>query len=161
MIVRSSAARTRDSGAALLFAIGFVLMIGAIGGALVSVVNSSVTARSTLEAQRNREYAADGAIEQAIARVRQVTTCTPTTGSLDDSTLNAVSIHVDWQTVCGSVLSSDGSTPYPQRDVIFSACLTADAPCDNGDTIIRARVNFEPASGTVTKTFIQSWSVNR
>ena len=81
-----------------------------------------------------------------------------------DDTLNGVAIRVDWVNTCaGSVKSSDGSD-VPQRNVVFSACAKTDAaaPCVEADVIIRAQVNFaQDSSGAVTRTFVQSWSVNR
>ena len=60
-------------------------------------------------------------------------------------------------------LPAPPGTPVAQRNVIFSAfCANpADAKCDFADVIIRAQVNFAPASGPVTKTYVQSWSVTR
>jgi hypothetical protein len=60
----------RDRGAALVVAIAFVVMIGAIGAGLAGMITSSANNRVTLQLLRNREYAADGAIQQAIAEVR-------------------------------------------------------------------------------------------
>jgi hypothetical protein len=149
----------QDSGAALLLAIGFVLMVSVISAGLAALATSGLNNRNTLEQLRNSQYAADGAIEQAISQVRSLT-CSPTTGFLVDSSFSSGPIRVDWLNVCGSVSASDGN-PYPQRNVVFSACPNLGAACDPTKVIIRAQVNFEPASGTVTKTYIQSWSVKR
>ena len=150
-----------DSGAALLLAIGFVVMIGAISGGLAAVASSSMTNRTQLEAVRNREYAADGAIETAIGSARSAT-CSSFGGPTFDTSLNSVPIRVDWVNSCGVVQSSDG-TVVAQRNVIFSACVgDAAAPCLSANVVIRAQVNFQQVSGSpVTKTYVQSWSVNR
>ena len=148
-----------DSGAALLLAIGFVVMIGMISAGLASLATSSLANRDTLERVRDRQYAADGATEQAIVQVSSFT-CDTVPNVPIVNTLNGVSIRVDWINACRSVTTSDGS-PYLQRNVIFSACVNTGNPCNNVDVIIRAQVNFEPASGPVTKTYVQSWSVNR
>ena len=149
----------RDSGAALLLAIGFVMMVSVISAGLAALATSGLNNRNTLEQVRNSQYAADGAIEQAISQVRTLT-CSPPTGFLVDSSFSSGPIRVDWLNVCGSVTASDG-TRYPQRNVVFSACPDLRAVCDPANVIIRAQVNFEPDSGTVTKTYIQSWSVKR
>ena len=142
-------------------AIGFVLMVGSIGAGLAGIATTSLNNRNTLEVVRNREYAADGAVEEAIANVRAAQTCTPSSGSLVDlSIVTSGGIRVDWLTVCPTVASSD-STTYPQRNVIFSACENTGTTCDPTKVIVRAQVNFEPAAGMVTKTFVQSWSVKR
>lgn len=150
--------RHDDVGAALLLAVGFVLMIGAIGGGLASLATSSVNNRNSLELVRNRQYAADGAIEQAITQVRALD-CSSPSASLNDS-LNGVAIRVDWTNACADVLTSDGVTSVEQRNVIFSAfCQNpTDVSCKFADVIIRAQVNFQ---GSPVKTYIQSWSVNR
>jgi type II secretory pathway pseudopilin PulG len=163
MSTRRVRQRGNDSGAALLLAIGAVLMVSAISAGLTAAAASSMQNRNSLEALRNRQWAADSAIEVAITQVRALD-CSSTTGFTPDTT-NGVAIRVDWATDCSrSVPSSDSeATPYLQRDVVFSACLNTNppSPCLDADVIIRAQVNFEPASGAVTKTYIQSWSVNR
>lgn len=153
----------RDSGAALLLAIGTVLLVGALGAGLTAAATSSLNNRSTLEQVRDREYAADGSIEQSIAILRGSaqfqTTCAPSSASMHGSELtilNNVPIRVDWTSTCSKV------NTYDQRNVVLSACLdTPNPPCAPSDVIVKAQVNFEPANGPVTKTFVQSWSVNR
>jgi hypothetical protein len=155
----------RDSGAALILAVGFVLMVGAISGGLAGLALTSLNNRNTLETLRDREYAADGAIENAISQVRTLT-CASANGSTTDSTMNAVTIRVDWTNVCGTAQLPDGSVAS-QRNVIFAACLNTGSPCSDVavpavPVIIRAQVNFEQAlGGAVTKTYVQSWSVNK
>lgn len=158
-------AQHKDSGAALLLAIGFVLMIGMISGGLIALATSSMNNRATLELLRNREYAADGAIQNAISQVR-LKTCADPSGSITDSTMNSIPIRVDWVNACGVVQSTDG-TVVAQRNVIFSACLNTGNQCSDVavpavPVIIRAQVNFQQAlGGAVTNTYVQSWSVNR
>jgi hypothetical protein len=162
-----------DRGAALILAIGFVVMIGAISGGLAALATSGLNNRNSLAVVRNREYAADGAIEKAIALVRPLS-CTPASGSVVDSTVNGVAIRVDWINACGVVQGGDRGTTASasaldgavvlQRNVIFSACVdpAPSTTCDPAKVIIRAQVNFEQALvGAVTSTYVQSWSVNR
>ncbi len=162
---RTKRSRGDDSGAALILAVGFVLMVGAISGGLASLATSSLNNRNTLETLRNREYAADGAIENAISQVR-AQSCASASGSITDSTINAVAIRVDWANVCSAVQIADGSV-VSQRNVIFAACVNIGSPCSDSvapvaPVIIRAQVNFQQAlGGAVTKTYVQSWSVNR
>ena len=147
-----------DSGAVLLLAIGFVLMIGTICGGLAALATSSINNRRTLEIVRDREFAADGVIENAITQVRQLN-CGSTSAPILE-TLNQVAIRVDWVNACGSTTGSDG-VAVPQRNVIFTACLDSGSACAAANVIIRAQINFEPAAGLVAKTYIQSWNVNR
>ncbi len=150
----------QDCGAALLLAVGFVLMIGTIGGGLAALATSSLDNRNTLEEVRNREYAADGAIETAISQAR-LQTCESGSGSIVDSTMNSVSIRVDWVSSCRVTPSSDG-TDVPQWNVLLSACEQDEATlCAPDMVIIRARLNFEQTGASVTRTYVQSWSVNR
>lgn len=151
--------RGNDSGAALLLAVGAVLMVSAIIAGLTAAAASSLQNRNTLGILRNREWAADSAIELSITQVRQLD-CSSASGFTPDTT-NGVAIRVDWATDCASgVPSSDGSN-YLQRNVVFSACLDAipSVQCPDVNVIIRAQVNFEPRTGTVIKTSVQSWSV--
>lgn len=152
-------------------AIAFVLLVGAISGGLVSLAASGLANRNTLQVLRNRQYAADAAIEQAIATVRTLT-CTSTPTPLVDSSVNGVAIRVDWVNACGVVQGGDREATataagsdgivVAQRNVVFSACLSTGSPCVPADVIIRASVNFQQAHGaTVTRTFVQTWSVNR
>lgn len=152
----------RDRGAALILAIAFVVMVGAISGGLAALVTSSMNNRGALEQVRNRQYAADAAVEQAITTVRsQVGTPLELCANAPDmtvQTLNGVAIRVDWRNACGVVQASDG-TVVAQRNVIFSACVDTGSACAEAAIVVRAQINFEQSSGTVTKTYVQSWSV--
>lgn len=157
-------ASERDRGASLLVAIGFVMMIGAITAGLSSLVISSVNNRATLTTVRNRQYAADAAVEVAIAQVRSQfdgrVSCTAATGSTSTTT-NQLAIRVQWTSACIAVRTADG-TPVTQRNVIFTACPDRSVACAESEVVVRAQVNFErAATGTVSRTYVQSWSVNR
>jgi hypothetical protein len=157
----------QDSGAALILAIGFVLAVGTISGGLAGLATSGLNNRQSLKVLRDREYAADSAIEAAISQVR-ATLNTPTTCiTSSDSVVvgGAIPIRVEWSTTCPLVDLQNGATgaTYPLRNVTFSACANpvSASVCDPANVIIRAVVNFEPANGPVTKTLVQAWSVNR
>ena len=145
-------------------------MIGAISAGLMGMVTSGLNNRMALDVVRDRQYAADAAVESAIAEVRQLDRSTagscssvggsPVGGS-SVSTLNGVVIRVDWRTACAVVLGGDGVV-VSQRNAVFSACVNTGATCAIDVVIINAQVNFEQgAAGGVTKTFVQSWSVVR
>jgi hypothetical protein len=156
-----------DCGASLILAIAFVLMVGVISAGLLALATTGLSNRNTLQTVRNRQYAADGAIEQAISQTR-TGTCSSPPGSLTDSyvgTYNAatvtVVIRVDWSTACGAVQGAEG-TVVAQRNVIFAACENTGAACDPAKVIVRAAVNFQQAlGGSVAITSVQSWSVNQ
>jgi hypothetical protein len=168
-----------DVGASLILAIGFMVVIGLVGGALVGLVSSGLANRAPLQTLRSTQYAADGAIELAISQVRSIsqvraTPCPvpPPHGSISDTDsptdpppLNSIPIRVDWVADCtGAIQGADGNFLI-QRDVTFTACAdTGNSSCDPPATvIIRARVNFQQqvADGPVTKTYVLSWSVTQ
>ncbi len=173
-----------DRGATLILAIVVVLVVGTIASGLSALVTSSLSNRTTLEAIRNREYAADGAVEYAIAQVRlasvparvdersplpPLTACNQISGSVAPNglasgmpVLNGFPMRVDWDDVCGAVRGADG-TVVVQRNVLFSACLiTAPACRGTNAVIVRALVNFEQGpTGGVSATYVQTWSINR
>jgi hypothetical protein len=153
----------RDSGAALVLALGFMLAVGLISAGLAGLVASSLTNRGTLEVLRDREYAADRAIEMAISQVRAlpVATCTEAIGSPPVVVPGEIPIRVDWATTCPSSVKTSAGVVYPQRNVSFLACIDVTALCTLATAVIRAQVNLEPATGPVTRTFVQSWNVIR
>ena len=74
---------------------------------------------------------------------------------------NQFDIRVDCRNAIG-VVGTANNEVLAQRNVIFVACTSTGSACGDTDTLIRAQVNFEQKyKGAVTKTFIQSWSVNR
>jgi len=155
----------RDRGASLIMAIGFMVLIGAIAAGLSSLVTSSNYNRLSLDIVRDRQYAADGAIEEAVTRVRFLDrssdgSCEASAGS-STSVLNQLTIRVDWANACGVVRTVAGEL-VAQRNVVFSACVDTGAACPENDVIVRAQVNFEQAdTGRVSRTWVQSWSVLR
>lgn len=169
MTRRLSLSRTHEGerGAALLLAIGFMMAVGAICAGLLAFISTSVGARPQLDHVRNRQYAADAAIELAIANVRTLAApaempCADalTAQNAGPFTLNGVAIHVscedarDYAFGVGVILL--------QRNVIFTACEATASPCSATNAVIRAQVNYETIPGSpllVTRTYIQSWSV--
>ena len=167
-------ARRNEHGASLILVIGFLVFIGSIGAAVISSVTSGFNDRIVLDKVRDRQYAADGGIEYAIARVRALSNAggpglqpcgdplTPGRYYLP-TTMNNFSIRID----CDNSPTRLIAGSYLQRNVVFTACVmaTPDVACgDQAKTpvVIRAQVNFEtPSLSTVTtRTYIQSWSVD-
>jgi Tfp pilus assembly protein PilX len=160
-----SRTRADERGASLVLAIVFMVVIGAIAMATLSLITSGLNNRRTLDDVRDREYGADAAIEYAIAHVRTKTAPTGGPGIENcESGLPASypvggrNYHVD----CANALAStlDG---FLQRNVIFMACEGV-TDCNTNNEIIRAQVNFQAIGGgaspvVVTRTWVQSWSV--
>ena len=162
-----------ERGATLILAIGFMLVIGAIGSAVMSSVVSGVNNRRTLDSVRDKEYAADGGVEYAIAQVRAIPlpggpgliSCGPNSfySRTGLNALNGINIRID----CANQPTITPSG-YLQRNVIFTACVDTGAKCGTSSAsyaIVRAQVNFQAQSAgsrlSVTRTWVQSWSVNR
>ncbi len=156
--------RRDERGVALVLALSFMVLIGVVTSALLSSLISSVNQRGVLDGVRNRQYAADAAVEKEIARVRALGSggagsapCAP--ASPIAYPLNGVTIHVD----CTNVPTLT-RTGFEQRNVVFTSCIDTGAACTTGNTIVRAQVNYEGQGGgtpTITKTYIQSWTVTR
>ena len=154
----------RDRGAALIVAIAFVVMIGTIGAGLAGLITSNGTNRISLQRLRDSEYAADGAVEEAIAMVRALDRGSSASCSTVDGTaaslINNTAMRVDWHAACTVVRGTDGIV-VAQRNVIFAACEDIGSACPDAEVIVRAQVNFrDDGSGTVAETSVQSWSVN-
>jgi type II secretory pathway pseudopilin PulG len=157
-----------ESGAALVLTIVVLVVIGGLSASLMASLTTGFKGRAALDQVRNREYAADGAVEYAVTQVRQLASpgagnaaCGPTLASGATGyihTLNGISIEVD----CTN--RHDITTALLlERDVAFTACLNTGHSCTNSSSIINASVNFttaSAASSTVTRTYVQSWSVN-
>ena len=158
--------RPRDErGASLVLAIVFMVVVGAVGGGLLASISSGLHDGVALAQASSRDYAADAAIEGAIARVRLLGASSTSCGGPDTRTTNGVSIHVDCTSVPTVAGLSSGSLAL-QKDVRFNACLTSavvsGTTCPSASTwIITAEVNFQAAaSGPGVTTYVLSWSVN-
>jgi hypothetical protein len=159
-----------EAGATLILAIAFLLVIGGIGAAVISSVASGINNRRTLDQVRDRQYAADGGVEYAIAKVRAL----PLPGGpglaacggpanidhYNPPSLNGITIRVDCANQPGITTSG-----FLQRNVVFTACVDTGATCTNANIVVRAQVNYEAQSAgstlNITRTWVQSWSVNR
>jgi hypothetical protein len=164
--------RRRDErGASLVLAIVFMVVIGAIGGAVLSSLTSGLSSRVALDDARDREYAADGAIQTVISQIYGLANgpthvvpgqpC-PAPANIPDFPLNNVVIHTD----CVGALATTRQL-YRQLNVIFVTCAKGDVSggvCPDVKVIIRAQVNFQATSTGVDlhvqRTWIQAWSVN-
>ncbi len=153
-----------DRGAALIVAIGFVVMISMIGAGLTAMVTSEVGNRALLESVRNRQYAADGAVEQAIATlIDDLANGTAGCGleRATQTSANSVDIRVETLVTCGAITGPDG-LPEAQVSGVFSACVESGRACAADDVVVRAFVGFEQdLDGAVLSTSVHSWSVLR
>ena len=159
-----------ERGAALIFAIVFVVVVSAIGGAMFSSLATGQYDRTTLDLTRNREYAADAAVEADIALVRSnltsgATPC-PATPFSPSPSLESPPVPI---TVTCSYSQGETLSGFLQRNATFSAKCTLLQPpvCPNIGQIVGAQVNFQSPSPltaqqvTVTGTYVQSWTVGQ
>lgn len=158
-------AKDDERGASLVLAIVFMVVVGGIVGGTLAMVSSGLKNRVKLDEARDREYAADAAIEYAIAQVR-------TTGASGPG-LSSCGTPLTYTPEAGNTMRVD-CTNVPtltfggllQRNVVFNACVASlGAPCNDANSVIRAQVNFETTGGgtsvVTTRTWVQSWSVNK
>lgn len=155
--------RRDEQGVALVLALSFMVLIGMVTSALLSSLMSSVSQRSVLDSVRARQYAADAAAEQAIARVRGLPSPGPglkacaVASPPETYALNGVTIRVD----CTNVPTLT-ATGFLQRNVVFTTCVSTGSACTPANTIVRAQVNYESANNTtIDRTYVQSWTVTR
>jgi Tfp pilus assembly protein PilX len=157
-------ANHRDRGAALVVAVAFVLMIGTIMAGLTSMVTSGLDNRIALEELRDRQYAADGAVEAAIASTRAAidrdeVRCDDVTTST--ATVNGVAVRVETLVICDTAVGSTG-LPITQVSSVYTACGDRGTACTEDDVILRALVGFEVGGdGAVVHVPVHSWSVSR
>ena len=142
---------------------------------MTSSVTTGLNGRIVLDQVRDRQYAADGGVEFAIAQVRALplpgpaaTACAPGTDPHYSSELNDIKIRIDCADQLGAAATTTGGL-FLQRNVIFTACVDKGSKCGQTTPIVvRAQVNFEARkvvdptpSLDLTRTWVQSWSVNR
>lgn len=73
--------RASDEGAILVIVLLFVLVIGLVSGAVISVVRESIATTPIVHSKQAKIYAADAGISQGIAAMRTDNTLCPTAGS--------------------------------------------------------------------------------
>jgi hypothetical protein len=156
-------AQRDERGTSLILAIVFMVVVGGISSAVLATTTSGVQDRVTLDQARNREYAADAAIEQTIVNARTGSGVCPMPPATPFN-LNGVNIHVDC-TAAPTVVIGPAGGLLSRNDVSFVACVATGAgygqACASPATppIINAQVHFQGTAPTVT-TFVQAWSVN-
>jgi Tfp pilus assembly protein PilX len=159
--------RRDESGTALLLALGFMVVLGLIGAAMLSSISSGLRSRFALDDARTREYAADSGIQYAVTQVRSLPApgaglsgCASGTHYSYTSADNPpVTIRIN----CSNFFQVT-RTGFQQRNVVFNACEENGSDCTDPTSIIRAQVNFQTVGSggpdNVTRTWIQSWSVH-
>jgi hypothetical protein len=128
-----------DSGAVLILALLFVLVVGLVGGALVGFSGSSLAQTSVFNTGRSQAYAAESAIQVAIQQIRNddtmatapgysagasVNPCPTTSVTIPESPGGANPTNVSIDVMCAV-----GQEPVPyEREIMFAACPSGTAP---------------------------------
>jgi hypothetical protein len=161
--VTSLANSRDDDGAALILILGLVVVVSMIMAGLLGFITTTVRGRVPLDTARNREYAADAAVEHGISQVRLAINAGGAVCAVPSyqHTVNSVAIRVDCRDASG--FASAAGFNVSQINAIFAACPDVGAVCTDATVIVRAQVNFQKPSATspVRRTYIQSWSVNQ
>ena len=160
-----------ERGATLILVLGFVVIVGLASTSLLQLITSGAATRSSLDKTRNREYDADGAIEQSIAAVRQNLEhgdepCGDTSHFSYD--VNSLPNRIESMQVDCAYTQTVSLAGFLQRNTQLRACaLQPGGACPAGSAIVTAQVNFQSKAGPnaakapVEKTFIESWTVNQ
>jgi hypothetical protein len=141
---RGVRAECDETGAILILALVFVLLISVSIVALLTVGGNSLLVSSQLRTQRSIEYAADGATDAAVQAVRySYNTYTTAADCLPESvasmTISGIAVTVDCSGT-GPALSSQ------TRIVTFYACQQT--ACTSSNAIVTAQVTFDDYSAT-------------
>lgn len=154
---RSRALRARgNEGTALVLALLFLTVCGAIVGGLLTYANTTSRATASYRLARSDDYDAIAAMQAAIANARTGVTCgTGANGFTPTWTLNdpARPLRVD----CFAISSQTGVTA--RRDDVLSVCPSAvAAPCPDSSSLLRVEVIFYDVPIVGTSVGIQTWS---
>jgi hypothetical protein len=152
--------RRDERGASLVLAIVFMVVVGAVGGGVLASISSGIRDGATLATVRNREYAADAAIESSIASVRIQGGTTNCSSGWTYNSFEEPPVPID--VACTNALPVAGlpsGSLALQNDVTFNACLPSAGPCKSANAIISADVSFQTSASPVG-TDVLSWSVN-
>lgn len=143
----------QEDGAVLLIALGFITFIGVVAVALGNYAFTNLRATIALRPVRAAEFAADGAVEGAINKLRQ----DPTACAGDKTNFYKVSPVINNQPVD---VDCDELATSPSLRVLFIAkCASGGAPsCPAGTKLLVARVRLEGSVPSV-KAIVESWSV--
>ena len=151
-----------ERGASLLLAIVFMVVVGAISAAVLATTASGLQDRVALDQARNREYAADGAIETAVTASGTTAAHAPAAGSEPDAERRQHSrrLHVE-PVVHRPAGQHDRNAEQHHLHRVRERRLVERVHAPQPQTRSSTRqVNFQGTSAPL-KTFVQSWSVNR
>jgi Tfp pilus assembly protein PilX len=118
-----------DEGAVLILALMFVLVVGLLGGALVTLAGNGLSQTTQLQANRSLTYAADSMVQTAIQQVRDMPQSAP--AGYNGAACPAVSATIPENGTSGTPITVQcavGMAPLPfERSITFVACPSAAA----------------------------------
>jgi Tfp pilus assembly protein PilX len=153
-----------ERGVILILVLGFIAFMGLVSVVLLNYVSTSFNASAGLRTIRSAQYAADGAVEGAINKLRQFY---PSATSACGGTTNfyTVTPPLNGQAIVLTCTNPVFTAPS-QLDVTFTAtCPSAGSvgcPASGGVGVamLTARVRFTGSPPTVAATILD-WSVRR
>jgi len=162
--MRSLVARLRaQDGQTLILALGFITLFGIVGAGLLNFATTNLRASTNLRDLRAALFAADGAVEAAINRVR-FDSAAENGNCLAETVINSQKIRVD----CTRTVLNSVST------VTLVACRSNAGVCTSAPTVLEAKVTIDRSGGIVgcpvtptrsnpecVPVAIKTWSVKR
>lgn len=155
-----SARASDETGAVLLLALGFIAFAGLVTVALLGYVDTNFRATTQLRPVRSAQFAADGAVEGAINKLRQFR---PDATAPCVNSLYTVKPALNNQDI---VLNCSGLTVVSASPTTIDVTLTALCPnvastkCPQNAALVTAKVRFTGTAPTVTTTVL-NWSIRR
>lgn len=162
--MRSLVARLRaQNGQTLILALGFISLFSIVGASLLNLATTNLRASTNLRDLRAAQFAADGAVETAINRVR-FDSAAENGNCLAETVINSQKIRVD----CTGTIANSVST------VTLVACRSNGGVCTSAPKVLEATVTIDRSGGIVgcppipTRTdpecvpvAVKTWSVKR
>lgn len=156
MTRRPAPAARSEGGAVLVIALVFLVAIGLVLTALVSLTGTNLTTTSNLQSQRSREYAADAAVDGAIQASRTPSGSTGTCPKPLAAPVVVGTVLMDVQ--CTSTVPPGAKG----RIVEFDACssgFSTFASCQAA-AVVRAEVTYDDSTSTGGGENVWSWVVD-
>jgi hypothetical protein len=145
-----------EEGAALELSLIFLTAVALIVGGLLTFASGSSQAQVVTRSVRGSDYDADAAMQAAIATIR----INPAQGTLSNCASYTPTFTLNTPSRPIRVDCLGFNAPTLQRHVILTVCLASiPAPCQEGQSLLRADLTFFDDSGTVGRALsILSWS---
>lgn len=157
-----------ETGQVLIMALAFIAFVGVVGVVLLNYATTNLRATVALRPVRSVEFAADGAVDGAINKLRHnplSATCAAgkdfyrTTLSEQEIVIGCVPQVVSAVT---PIVVRATFTAKCFADTTSSTTTTAPVACPGGTPLLAARVLFrEEGTPPVVKTTVESWSVKQ